>query len=123
MRLTMNTYTHLELVDIQGAVEALPDFSVKPGYSEAASATGTEGSDGSGAGKGAVIGAGRQETEGNRRHALSRRRVGRGMRGRSQVHGGGKDRQGLAGVGTEGDGAGEGIRTLDVQLGKLTFCH
>jgi len=121
IRLTMNTYTHLEMVDVQKAVETLPDFSAQPGESEAASATGTDGGDGSGAGIGAVIGAERQETGGNRRHALSRRRPERGTQDESQVHGPDKDRHELAGVVTEGNGAGEGIRTLDTQHGKLVL--
>jgi len=123
IRLRMNTYTHPELVDFQAAVESLPCIPEHQKESETATATGTEGGDGSGAGIGAVIGAERQETGVNRRQALSRYRAGCGTRGKSQVHAPGKDRQVLAGVDRGEDGAGDGIRTHDVQLGKLTFYH
>jgi len=124
IRLTMNTYTHLELVDVQGAVEALPGVSGPHTEGEGVRATGTYGAGGDGeigAVIGDVIGDKEQESSGARGQALAKGKRARGRRGPSQRFDRGRDRQAPTTEDVQGSGAGDRIRTGDVQLGKLTF--
>ena len=122
IRLTMNTYTHLQLVDTAGAVEALPDISPTDSESTRQVRTGTY-DGGRGAVIGAVIGAGRQESGGHVGHAVSSRRDQPAKTDRAQTHANTQERRPKSSGDNGRPRAAEGIRTLDVQLGKLTFYH
>jgi len=122
IRLTMNTYTHLQLVDTSGAVEALPDISHTDDESSRQVRTGTDDRV-CGAEIGAVIGAGLQENGGHACHAVSSRHDRPTKTDRAKPLKNRTKRRPKSSADNERPRATEGIRTLDVQLGKLTFYH
>ena len=87
IRLTMNTYTHLQLVDTAGAVEALPEIDKPEREKNRQVRTGTYDGRGSeiGAEIGAVIGAERQEIGGIARQAVTKRHDRSPKIGRSET--------------------------------------
>lgn len=128
LRLTMKTYTDPRIFDLAGAVEKLPiNLGPKGAEAEAARATGTVGKAGSVGGGDAKGGPRRTEsaTSPSAQMGSGAARIGKDGKpgGTSQV-------VEAAGIGNEnprpagtGKRAGEGIRTLDVHLGKVAFYH
>jgi integrase len=124
LRLTMKVYTDPRIFDLAGAVEKLPlGFCTLPG-SEVAKATGTHG-----ALIGDAVGRTESATSQSGQTSTPSSAIGK-ARGRlvCNVTAGGEGHREQT-TPSEGDGvvdskrAGEGIRTLDVQLGKLAFYH
>ncbi len=77
IRLTMNTYTHLQLIDTAGAVEALPSIDAAKNETAREADTGTDGPV-AGAGNGATgaeIGAGLQSAGVTYCHFMAKRRL------------------------------------------------
>jgi hypothetical protein len=122
IRLTMNTYTHLRVVDTAAAVEALPDISNTDDESNRQVRTGTDDRV-YGAEIGAVIGAGLQKNGGHASHTLSSRhdRPSKGDHAKPLKNS--VKRRPKSSTDNERPRAADEIRTHDVQLGKLTFYH
>ncbi len=122
IRLTMNTYTHLQLVDTAEAVECLPRVGRPDGRADSQKRTGTD--DGvCGAENGAEISAGMQESPvtGRQRMAGHFDRVIEADSPQAPVN---KRKRKPSSAKEKGFvKAGERIRTVDVQLGKLAFYH
>ena len=120
IRLTMNTYTHLQLVDTARAVEALPSIP-EPKVNRQVR-TGTDGRV-CGAETGAEIGAVRQEGRGASRQTLANRHDRSAQAGRPQPPANSEQRKPQSTSDKGFQKAGDRIRTDDVQLGKLAFYH
>ena len=117
IRLTMNTYTHLQLVDTTGAVEALPGIPSPETETNRQVQTGTDGRI-CGAEIGAEIGAERQENRGTSRPTLTNRHVRPTQANKLQPPVNREQRKPRSTCDKGFQTAGERIRTADVQLGK-----
>jgi hypothetical protein len=113
IRLTMNTYTHLQLLDTAGAVEALPGLPAPDGERNRQVWTGTDGRI-----CGAEIGDERQENRGASRQGLTNRPERRAKTGRAKTSVNREEKRPRSFSDKGRQKAAEGIRTLDVQLGK-----
>ena len=122
IRLTMNGYTHLQLVDTAGAVEALPGVPESEGKTNRQVQTGTDGRL-CGAENGAEIGAERQESRGTARQPLASRHDRPNRADRPNTPANREQRKPLSSSDKGFQKAGDRIRTDDVQLGKLAFYH
>ena len=122
IRLTMNTYTHLQLVDTAGAVEALPGIPAPERELSRQVRTGTDGPI-CGAEIGAEIGAERQEYDDSAGQAVASRHDWPGKTDRPNTPINRAQSKPLSSYDKGFQEAGEGSRTLDVQLGKLAFYH
>ncbi len=121
IRLTMNTYTHLELADTAGAVEALPSIDGNDDENRQLK-TGTD-DEVCGAVNGAVIGAELQSADVHASPFLTNRprSVGEGDASKGTEN---RERKQPPSSSDKGcRKAGDRTRTDDVQLGKLTFYH
>jgi hypothetical protein len=120
IRMTMSTYTHLNVVDTSRAVETLPDISPTDDESNRQVRTGTDGRV-CGAENGDVIGAGLQENGEHACHAVSSRhdRPSKGDRAKPLENN--TKRRPKSSSDNERPKAGEGIQTLNIQLGRLTL--
>ncbi len=120
IRLTMQTYTHLELLDTTRAVESLPMIHKQKDQRKLM--TGTDGRD-SGFEVGAQIGALRQANVAKNSHSLTRQASQAQMDNPRKTPVKKEQKQPLSFTDKGCLKAGEEIRTPDVQLGKLTFYH
>ena len=120
IRLTMNTYTHLQLVDTAGAVEALPGIPAPATEKDRQVRTGTDGRI-CGAENGAEIGAGRQEYDDSARQpvASTHDRPTKPKVKSTPINRGQSKPRSISDKGFQE--AGEGTRTLNIQLGRLTL--
>ena len=116
IRLTMNTYTHLQLVDTAGAVEALPSLPALDGGRNRQVRTGTDGRI-----CGAEIGAERQENRGASRQGLTNRPERPAKTGRSKTPVNREEKRPRSFSGKGRRKAGDGSRTHNIQLGRLTL--
>ena len=122
--LTMNVYTDPRLLDVAGALDALPSLPLDGPAAETAQATGTEG---------AILGQLSSPLAPNLVQARQSLAAGdnetkrgtnrRGSPPLSQVGPVSKVNATLTSPANMESRAGEGIRTPDVQLGKLAFYH
>ncbi|MEI7836405.1 MAG: site-specific integrase [Planctomycetota bacterium] len=121
IRLTMNTYTHLQLIDTAKAVEALPGFENSTHADQRQRKTGTyDGRSGleNGAENGAVFGAVRQEDRGNPGQSLTNvHDRPRPSEAQNPLRNKDKKRP-LSSTDKGRQTAGEGSRTLNNQLGR-----
>ena len=118
IRLTMNTYTHLQLSDTAGAVEALPDLPAPAAGESRQMRTGTDGQI-----CGAEIGAERQEKTGASRQGLANQPERPAKADSPETPANREEKQPWSFSDKGRLKAGERIRTADVQLGKLAFYH
>ena len=116
IRLTMNTYTHLQLADTAGAVEALPDLPAPEDRASRQVRTGTDGRM-----IGAEIGAERQENRGASRQRLASRHDWPGPTDRPKTPANREQERPPSFSDKGRRKAGEEIRTLNIQLGRLTL--
>ncbi len=118
IRLTMNTYTHLQLVDTASAVESLPGVENGDSEPQERQRTGTYDRVW-GAENGAVFGAERQANRGNARQPLAswHGRKGKAESPQTPVNTAKKQPPSSSDRGCRK--AGEGSRTLNNQLGRL----
>ena len=120
IRLTMNTYTHVQLIDTAAAVEMLPSITGPKTDQNHQRQTGTHGGV-CGAEIGAVTGAERQEFRGSPRQAMASHpdRSTKADKRKPPVNRGQSKPLSSSDKGFQE--AGEGSRTLNIQLGRLTL--
>ncbi len=120
IRLTMNTYTHLQLADTAAAVEALPKLSDGETESTSQRRTGTYDKV-CGAENSAEIGAEWQEIGGNPCHTVASRKHWPTKADTSKAPINRERKKPLSSIDKGFQKAGEGSRTLNSQLGRLAL--
>jgi len=111
LELTMQHYTDPRLLDVAGALAALPALPTAAAPPEAARATGTDD----------AVALNVALTPGRIRQNLSASDQRGETNGDEQAMTNPRKRQALPAISTRNEKAGEGTRTLDIQLGKLAL--